>query len=98
MHGSYVGPGSAIPVDHAPYRFPPSWSVEETDACFIVRDHNGHALAYVYFEEGRGRRAAPTRFSDKPQLGKRGDVVIRQLLREAAEHDAFDAARRDRKL
>jgi hypothetical protein len=35
-------------VDHAmggPRRFPPPWSVEETDACFIVRDANGHALA-----------------------------------------------------
>jgi hypothetical protein len=39
-------------------RFPPPWSVEETDACFIVRDKNGQALAYVYFEEEPGRRAA----------------------------------------
>jgi hypothetical protein len=39
-------------------RFPPPWSVEETDACFIVRDANGHALAYVYFEDEPGRRAA----------------------------------------
>ena len=39
-------------------RFPPPWSVEETDACFIVRDHNGQALAYVYFEEEPGRRSA----------------------------------------
>jgi hypothetical protein len=31
-------------------RFPPPWSVEETDACFIVRDKNRQALAYVYFE------------------------------------------------
>jgi hypothetical protein len=31
-------------------RFPPPWSVEEQAACFIVRDHNGQALAYVYFE------------------------------------------------
>ena len=31
---------------------------EETDACFIVCDHNGQALAYVYFEEEPGRRAA----------------------------------------
>jgi hypothetical protein len=38
-------------------RFPPPWSVEDTDACFIVRDANGHALAYVYFEEEPG----PTR-------------------------------------
>jgi hypothetical protein len=41
-----------------PRRFPPRWSAEETDACFIVRDANGQALAYVYFEEQPGRRAA----------------------------------------
>ena len=39
-------------------RFPPPWSVEETEACFIARDANGQALAYVYFEEEPGRRAA----------------------------------------
>jgi hypothetical protein len=39
-------------------RFPPPWSAEETDACFIVRDPNGQALAYVYFEEEPGRRSA----------------------------------------
>jgi hypothetical protein len=27
-----------------PRCFPPPWSVDETDACFIVRDHNGQAL------------------------------------------------------
>jgi hypothetical protein len=41
-----------------PRRFPPPWSVEETDACVIVRDANGQALAYVYFEEEPGRRSA----------------------------------------
>jgi hypothetical protein len=30
-------------------RFTP-WSVEELDACFVVRDANGQALADVYFE------------------------------------------------
>jgi hypothetical protein len=39
-------------------RFPPPWSVEEQAACFIVRDHNGQALAYVYFEDEPGRRSA----------------------------------------
>jgi hypothetical protein len=39
-------------------RFPPSWRVDETDACFIVRDAGGQALAYVYFEDEPGRRAA----------------------------------------
>ena len=46
-------------------RFPPPWSVEETDACFIVRDANGQALAYVYFEgepaDARRRTSSPAR-------------------------------------
>ena len=37
---------------------PPPWTVEETDACFVVRDGKGQALAYVYFEEEPGRRSA----------------------------------------
>ena len=38
-------------------RFPPPWSVEDhNNACFIVRDHDGQALAYVYYEEEPGRR------------------------------------------
>jgi hypothetical protein len=39
-------------------RFPPPWSVEEQAACFVVRDRNGQQLAYVYYEDGPGRRSA----------------------------------------
>ncbi len=39
-------------------RFPIPRAVEETDACFIVRDSSGQALAYVYFEDEPGRRSA----------------------------------------
>jgi hypothetical protein len=39
-------------------RFPPPWSVEELDACIVVRDHNGQQLAYVYSEDEPGRRSA----------------------------------------
>jgi hypothetical protein len=39
-------------------RFPPPWSVEEQDACFVVRDHSGQKLAYVYFEDELRRRSA----------------------------------------
>ena len=46
--------GEAMPAR----RFPPPWTVEEKDACFIVRDKNGQALAYVYFESDPGRRTA----------------------------------------
>ena len=28
-------------------RFPPPWSVEELEACFVMRDHDGQQLAYV---------------------------------------------------
>ena len=38
--------------------FPPPWSVEELDACFIVKDSAGQKLPYVYFEEEPGRRSA----------------------------------------
>jgi hypothetical protein len=39
-------------------RFPPPWSVEEGAACFIVRDRDKQALAYVYYENEAGRRSA----------------------------------------
>ena len=39
-------------------RFPPPWSVEELEACFVVRDSNRQQLAYVYFEDEPGRRSA----------------------------------------
>lgn len=39
-------------------RFPPPWSIEETLVCFIVRDSEGQALAYVHYEEEPGRKSA----------------------------------------
>jgi hypothetical protein len=39
-------------------RFPPPWSIEESSACFIVRDHDKQALAYVYYETESGRRSS----------------------------------------
>jgi hypothetical protein len=52
-------PSSGPIIDKpAARRFPPSWIAEETDACFIIRDHKGYALAYVYFEDEPGRRSA----------------------------------------
>ena len=39
-------------------RFPPPWSVEVTPNCFIVRDANGQALSYIYYESEPGRRSA----------------------------------------
>jgi len=40
-------------------RFLPPWDIEEANkACFIVRDNNGQALAFVYCEDEPGRRTA----------------------------------------
>ena len=47
-----------MPAEVTRRRFPPPGIVDEMDACFIVKDHTGHSLAYVYFEDEPGRRAA----------------------------------------
>jgi hypothetical protein len=39
-------------------RFPPPWEIADNGACFIVRDRNGLALAYTYYEQEPGRRTA----------------------------------------
>jgi hypothetical protein len=41
-----------------PRRFSPPWDIEDNGACFIVRDHAGQALSYVYYENESGRHAA----------------------------------------
>ena len=38
--------------------FPPPWTAEVTPNCFIVRDANGQALSYIYYESEPGRRSA----------------------------------------
>jgi hypothetical protein len=42
-------------------RFPPPWSAEVQPNYYVVRDHNGQQLAYVYFEDepGDARNHAP---------------------------------------
>jgi hypothetical protein len=61
-------------------RFPPPWSVEEPDPRlqqqgFIVRDHNGQALAYVYFEDEPGRRAAAKLLTRDEARGVAADIA-----------------------
>jgi len=44
-------------------RFPAPWSIEETIPCFIVRDSNGQAIAYVYCEDEPQRQLSTKRLS-----------------------------------
>lgn len=68
----------------APRRFPPPWTIEETHACFIVRDHGGQALAYVYFEDEAGRRSAAKLLTrDEARRIASNVAKLPELLRKA---------------
>jgi len=72
-----------MPTEVKPRCFPPPWSVEETEACFIVRDHNGLALAYVYCEDEAGRRSAANLLTHDEALRIAADVAkLPDLLRK----------------
>ena len=42
-------------TEHA-RRFSPPWTIDDNGACFIIRDHNGQALAYVNYDGEKGWR------------------------------------------
>ena len=60
------------------------WSVEETPACFIVRDHDGQGLAYLYFED------EPERHSGE-KLYTRGEAqqIAAKIAKVCAPTDAY---------
>jgi len=67
-----------MPPEVKPRRFPPPWSVEEREESFIVRDANGQALGYFYFEDEPGRRNTmnrPMRDEAPPICGERGKAA-----------------------
>jgi hypothetical protein len=60
--------------------FPPPWSVEELEACFIVLDASGQKLGYFYFEEEPGRRSA-AKLLTKDEARRMAVNFIRTLIR-----------------
>ncbi len=59
-----------VPLDDLARRFLPPWSIDEQPACFVVRNRNGQALAYVYYGNERGRRT---------RMSKEGDIMKRTV-------------------
>lgn len=70
----------------SPRRYLPPWSIEESTACFIVRDGDKQALAYVYFENESGRRSAA-------QSCSRGAFLIAVNIAKLAQRAAADVER-----
>jgi hypothetical protein len=73
-------------------RFPPPWSIEETAACFIVRDSDGQALAYVYYEDEPGRRSAAKLLTkDEARRIAANTAKLPELVRHAGKERPADS-------
>lgn len=79
-------------------REPPPWLIDGSlDECFIVRDANGHVLAYVYCGDEPGRRAAAkmlTRNEARRIAANIAKPVV--LSRDSADAAASDVGQQGR--
>jgi hypothetical protein len=71
-------------------RFPPPWTFEEADnACFVIKDANGLAVAFVHFESEPGRRTAANLMTkDEAQRIAANIAKLPELLNAEPKPDA----------
>jgi hypothetical protein len=72
-------------------QFPTPWTTDEADACFVVKDHNGQALAHVYFENELGRHTATNLLTRDEARTIAANIARLPDLLDAAQRDGGNA-------